>query len=91
MPGIAGMRGVTPVARTISSNPPACSSLAVTRPVERQLHSGLIDAATEIAQRFFELFLAGNALGDVKLAADLGARPRTGSRHGRARRRPWRR
>ncbi len=54
MPGIAGMRGVTPVARMISSNPPVRSSLAVTRWLSASLDPVRFFAEWGIDQTFQE-------------------------------------
>ena len=42
--------------------------------IQAQLHPGLGDALVEVAQGLVELFLAGNALGQVELSADLRGR-----------------
>jgi hypothetical protein len=75
----SGRRGSMPVATTTSSKPSAGSSAASARGVQPQRDAELVDHAAVVAQRLVELFLAGDALGQVELAADLGCRRRTAS------------
>jgi hypothetical protein len=60
-----------PVARTTCSKPASASSGAVAGPAEFERHAGPVQAAIEVAQRFAELFLAGDAARQVELAADF--------------------
>jgi hypothetical protein len=66
-----GRRGAMPVATTTSSKPPACSMAASTRVPSRSVDAVHVDHPAVVAQRLVELLLAGDALGQVELPADL--------------------
>ena len=88
MPGMSGTRGVTPVATTISSKPPAASVVGARRcaPSCRSTPSRSMRAPI-VAQRLVELLLARHVARQVELAADARPAPRTASPRARARRR----
>ena len=72
MPGMSGIRGVTPVASTTSSKPASSSTSA--RVSEPHVDAVLVEHPRVVADRLAELLLAGNPSGHVELAADHVAR-----------------
>jgi hypothetical protein len=64
---------------------------ASTRRLSCRVDAAGFDAAAEVAQRLGEFLLAGDALGEVELAADLVGGLEQRDLRGRARRRWWRR
>ncbi len=72
MPGTSGMRGSTPVATTTSSK--SVRSVDLRAPAEVHRDASEVEAPAVVADRLGEVLLAGDALGDRELAAEVVAR-----------------
>ena len=70
MPGIAGIRGSTPVATTTSSKPSSASTVAPA--AEPHVDAEHLEPAAVVAQRLGELLLAGDLHREPELPAELG-------------------